>query len=509
MNIASFLKKSATTFGTRPALSMGTKQIADYRFFADQVSRLAAGLRHTLGLNPGDRCAIGMTNTPEFMIVLFACWHANLIAVPMNAKLHRKEFAYILENSGTRQCFINDPMKSVFEGLPQEISTLEGIVSITEDKYQDLYENEALPMIESDPDDPAWLFYTSGTTGQPKGATLTHRNLVAMTMSFLADIDSISEHECIIHAAPMSHGSGIYGIPYVARGANQVVPQSGHFDPLEVFDLIQNYQGSSFFFAPTMIVRLLNSTALEKADLTNLRTIIYGGGPMYVSDLLQGLDKMGPKFVQIYGQGEVPMTITYLSRAMHGENNHPRFKERLGSVGIARTDVEVQIVDQEGNPIPTGEIGEIVVRGDVVMKGYWQNLEATQKALKDGWLHTGDLGVMDGEGFITLKDRSKDLIISGGANIYPREVEEVLLNHPDVLEVSVIGKPHPEWGEEVVAFVVPKNDQIPSDSDLDQLCLNNIARFKRPKHYYFLESLPKNNYGKVLKTELRIKIESE
>ncbi len=197
------------------------------------------------------------------------------------------------------------------------------------------------------------------------------------------------------------------------------------------------------------------------------------------------------------------MTITCLSKAHHTERDHPRWEERFGSTGIARTDVEVRVADAEDRTLPTGDSGEILVRGDVVMAGYWNDAEASAKALRGGWLHTGDIGAFDEEGFLTLKDRAKDMIISGGSNIYPREIEEVLLRHPAVLECSVIGRPHADWGEEVVAFVVARPGAALGETELDALCLAEIARFKRPRAYRFVASLPKNNYGKVLKTELR------
>ena len=217
----------------------------------------------------------------------------------------------------------------------------------------------------------------------------------------------------------------------------------------------------------------------------------------------------GPKLAQIYGQGESPMTITALSRAYHEDGNHPRYRERLGSAGIARTDVEVRVVDEEDRPLPVGESGEIIVRGDVVIPGYWENPEATASALKDGWLHTGDVGRFDEDGFLTLLDRAKDMIISGGTNIYPREIEEVLLRDEAVREAAVIGRAHPEWGEEVVAFVVPHDGHSVTEDRLDLLCLESIARFKRPRAYRIVDGLPKNNYGKVLKRTLREELEAE
>jgi long-chain acyl-CoA synthetase len=332
---------------------------------------------------------------------------------------------------------------------------------------------------------------------------------MAMTMNYFADVDAIAPADCIVHAAPMSHGSGCYGLPHVARAALQVTPESGHFDPAEIVGLVNALGGCTFFMAPTMIVRLLQSPALGALDRARLKTIVYGGGPMYVADTLAALDALGQKLVQIYGQGEAPMTITGLSRADHADTGHPRYRERLGSVGVARTDVEVRVVDGNDRDVPPGEVGEIVVRGDVVMQGYWANPAATAKTLAGGWLHTGDVGAFDADGYLTLKDRSKDMIISGGSNIYPREVEEVLLKHPGVLECSVVGRPSADWGEEVVAFVVARPGASVEPRALDALCLDHIARFKRPKEYRLVAALPKNNYGKVLKTELRAALSAE
>ncbi|MGB7319037.1 MAG: AMP-binding protein, partial [Planktotalea sp.] len=234
-----------------------------------------------------------------------------------------------------------------------------------------------------------------------------------------------------------------------------------------------------------------------------LKTIVYAGGPMYEADILQAVEVMGPRFVQIYGQGECPMGITALSREDVAERAHPRWRNRLGSVGTAQSGVQVRVLDAEGAPLPVGEIGEIAVKGATVMPGYWNNHEATEKTLRDGWLWTGDMGRLDAQGYLTMQDRSKDMIISGGSNIYPREVEEVLLGHDAVHETAVVGRAHDEWGEEVVAFIALKDAKSASAEELDQLCLEAIARFKRPKEYIFVESLPKNNYGKILKTELR------
>ena len=311
----------------------------------------------------------------------------------------------------------------------------------------------------------------------------------------------------MLHAAPMSHGSGIYAIPHVARASHQVVFPS--FDPDQILQAFGERKNVSMFAAPTMVSRLLNHPRAGSADTSGLKTIIYGGAPMYLSDLKRGLAAFGPKFYQLYGQGEAPMTITGLAEAAACGYRASRFRcpPRLGRCRAHRR--AFKIVDDSGREVPHGEIGEIVTRSDCVMRGYWENPEANARSLRDGWLWTGDLGSRDAAGFLTIKDRSKDMIISGGSNIYPREIEEVLLTHAAVLECAVASKPHADWGEEVIAFVVKRPGMDVAEGELDQLCLDNIARFKRPKGYRFVDNLPKNNYGKILKTELRDRLRAE
>jgi long-chain acyl-CoA synthetase len=478
MNLVHLLLRSARWLPDRPALALGRRSVRSYREMASRVARLASGLTRKFSLQKGDRVALAMRNGPEFYEVLFACWHAGLTAVPMNAKLHPKEFAYILENSGARLCFVTPDLQAA---VPSGIAPADA-----------LGDAEA-PPADVDPDDVAWLFYTSGTTGVPKGAMLTHRNMLFQTHAYFADIDKLASGDSALHPAPLSHGSGLYGLPHFAAGAVNVIPESGHFEPAEIFELLEHWPGASFFAAPTMIVRLLASPAARTPR--NLKTLTYGGAPMYVADCLRALELFGPRLYQLFGQGEAPMTITGLPQELHAQRKH------LETCGMARTGCEVKVFDENDEELPAGEVGEIVTRSDCVMKGYWQNPEATARALRGGWLHTGDVGSLDAEGFLTIKDRSKDMIISGGANIYPREIEEVLLRHPAVAECSVVGRAHPEWGEEVVAFVVKKSAL--NVEELESLCLDNIARFKRPREYRFVDALPKNNYGKVLKTELR------
>jgi long-chain acyl-CoA synthetase len=474
MNVATWLERRAREDPSRVAVHAGTSAWASYGELVRRVARVAGGLRAS-GLVPGDRVAIVMRNAPEYLVAMYGAWWAGLAAVPVNAKLHPREVEFIVQDAGAR-CVIDDPA---------EVARLEG---------------DAIACEPREGAELAWLFYTSGTTGRPKGAMLSHRNLAQMTFGYFASVDAVPRAGRLLHAAPMSHGSGLYTFTHLVPGAAQVVPESGGFDAQEVLELLDRHEGVSLFAAPTMVKRLVDAAGERPRGL---RTLVYGGGPMYVADLHRAMERLGDdRLAQIYGQGESPMTITVLGKDHHLERDHPRYEERLGSVGVAQHGVEVVLRAPDGREVAVGEPGEVCARGDVVMSGYWRNPQATGQALRDGWLWTGDVGVMDADGFLTLKDRSKDLIVSGGSNIYPREVEEVLLRHPAVAEACVVGRPDREWGESVVAFVVARGAP-PDPAELGRLCLAHIARFKRPREYRFVASLPKNHYGKVLKTELR------
>ncbi|MEX3645479.1 long-chain fatty acid--CoA ligase [Mycolicibacterium porcinum] len=485
MNVFAVLDQAAARFGDRGAVFLGERQLLTWAELRERVLRLATSLK-SLG-DRGTRVAVASENRPEIVELMFAIWAAECVFVPINYKLHPREMADILADSSAAQVFasakIAADLATVTE-TPVEI--------IGSQDYSDRFGSEPAHPPTTDPSTLAWLFYTSGTTGKSKGAMLSHRNLTAMTVAHLADFDDPDENCSLIHGAPMSHGSGLYIPPYVLRGARQVVPESAAFEPDEFLDLCGHHPGSSAFLAPTMVQRLIQ-TGRPRPE--NLKTVVYGGGPMYVDSLKKSLAAYGPIFVQLYGQGEAPMTITGLRRRDHIDADDAT----LGSVGYPRSGVEVAVVNEDGTQTAVGEIGEIVCRGGVVMSGYWNNPAATAATLKDGWLHTGDMGSFDARGYLTLRDRSKDVVISGGSNIYPREVEEALLEHPNVIEASVVGAPDADWGEVVVAFVVGDVDAAALDAHL----LERIARFKRPKRYEFIDSLPKNSYGKVLKRELR------
>ncbi len=508
-NVAALLARSARAWPRLPAVGQGGGVLCDYATLAARAARLAGALK-AAGLARGERVAIVSRNDPGYVETLFGCWWAGLVAVPVNSKLHPQELDYVLANCGARWAFVDAAWHAVIGGGAGGIA-LDRVVEFGAAEYVGLFQNSPPSDLAScAAADPAWLFYTSGTTGRPKGVVIAHGNLRAMSRCFRACVEAVAPGDALLHPAPLSHGSGLYVLPHVAAGAVNVVPESGGFDADEICRLLDAWDRARFFAAPTMVNRLVKAPALGTARLDRLQCIVYGGGPMYVADAKSAFAALGPRLAQIYGQGESPMTITAMRRALVAEAVARDDDARLGSVGIAQAGMDVRIGDADDRAVPTGEIGEVLVRGPAVMQGYWLDDEASRRALANGWLHTGDVGSLDGDGYLTLKDRSKDLIISGGANVYPREVEEILLLHPDVAEVAVIGRPHADWGEEVIACVVARGAATADagtrhrlEGALDTLCLEHIARFKRPKVYFFLPELPKNNAGKVLKTTLR------
>lgn len=495
MNIALWMERAGLSRAEAPALGWGRGITSSYGDLAASTARCAGALQGSCGLKPGDRVAIVARNSPHYVEAMYAIWHAGLAAVPVNAKLHGLEIAYILEHSGARVAIVSDDLESVVAAHAPP--SLERIIVMGSAEWRKLAAGDTIAVTPRLEGDLAWLFYTSGTTGRPKGAMLSHGNLAAASFAYLLEVNTVSEGASLLHAAPMSHGSGLYMMAHVMRAGVNIVPESGGFEPDEIAATMNHWRAMSMFAAPTMIKRLVGSGAAF--DPGAIGTIIWGGAPMYVEDTRAALERLGPCLAQIYGQGESPMTITTLTRQEIGDKDHPDWLARLASAGRPYAMVEVAVVDAEGRHLPPGETGEVACRGVTVMSGYWNNEAATAKSLRGGWLHTGDVGAFDEKGYLSLKDRSNDLIISGGSNIYPREVEEVLLLHERVREVSVIGRKDPEWGEVVVAYVVGDA----AAAELDRLCLERIARFKRPKDYVFVDGLPKSNYGKILKTDLR------
>jgi long-chain acyl-CoA synthetase len=322
-----------------------------------------------------------------------------------------------------------------------------------------------------------------------------------MAVSWVADLMHLEPEDVALHAAPLTHGAGFHSVPLTLKASSQVILRPHRFEAQHFCATVERHKVTNSWLVPTQIKLLLNYSDLNKWDLSSLKWLVYGGAPMYTEDLKDALSRIGPVFVQLYGQGETPMTATYLRPEEHVTDG-PQSK-RLSSCGHTRSGIEVRILADDVAELPRGEIGEICVRGPTVMSGYWERPEATAEALRGGWLHTGDVGYMDEHGYVYILDRTRDMIISGGSNIYPREVEEVLLRHPAVSEACVIGLPDEFWGEAVKAVVVLKPQAAVTADEIIAFAGEHMAGYKKPKSVDFVTELPKSSYGKVLKRELR------
>lgn len=507
MNTFAFLDKAARQNAERPAIVHGDT-VWSYGEFRARALAIGGNLR-ALGGKPGDRIAFCLANSPAILEIIYGCFAAGLVVVPINARLHASEIAFILQNSQAR-AFIYDAehqggMVAFLNGIAGldlriSVSPAEGVLA-----YSALLEpNRSLSSGETvEGEAVCWLFYTSGTTGRPKGAIWNHRMLRAVIMNYLADVYNIQPGETVLHAAPLSHGSGVVALPAVARGATNLILPSTGFNPKTLFSAIEKFKVSHVaFLTPTQITKMLEAFNEGEYDLTSLKAICYGGAPIYIEHLRRAVETFGPVFTQIYGQGEAPMTITGLNANLHAaflNSGDPR----IGSAGQVRTDVEAMCVGENDAPLGSHEVGEVVVRGSVVMPGYWKDPGASAEALRDGWLHTGDIGYFDEQGFLFLLDRAKDVIISGGNNIYPREVEEVIIQHPSVASVVVCGVPHAYWGEAVHAVIVTKAGMSLTAEEVVAHCARHIAGYKKPKSIDFVDSLPVNGYGKIMRREVR------
>ncbi len=501
MNSFSFLEKSARQWPATVALLQGEERIT-YAEFRDRALAVGGNLR-ALGCEAGDRVAFCLGNSPRIMEIVFGCFAAGLVVVPVNARLHPREMAYITANSGARILIHDAEFTKGIVAHADLFAGLKHCIAVN-DFNKALKATYSLHQaVETAHEDTCWLFYTSGTTGKPKGAIWNHRMVARVIMNYLADLHNIQPGEMVLHCAPLSHGSGIVALPAIARGATNAMTGTVSFDVDHLLALVERLKVSHIaFMAPTQIVKLLEDHVPGRHDLSSLRAICYGGAPIYVDQLKQAMAAFGPVFVQLYGQGEAPITITGMSAAVHQamlEADDPR----LGSAGQVRTDVEARCVDAQGNPVPPGQAGEVVARGDVVMPGYWNDPEASAEALRGGWLHTGDIGYFDEQGFLFLLDRAKDMVISGGNNVYPREVEEVIILHPDVVNCVVFGIPDDYWGEAVHAVVVAKPGTALTAADIITFCAGHLAGYKKPKAVDFVAELPVSGYGKILRREVR------
>jgi long-chain acyl-CoA synthetase len=510
LNLSYLLTRSAKLWPDAPAVLRDGLQ-RNYRELDHRVSRLASALKG-LGIAAGARIGVICNAEPRGLEALFGPLRAGLVIVPMNPKLHPHEHAYMLANCGASALICGaeyvQGLMEVRREMPADMHFIaidDGLDSSADCRnYEDLLATGDPGFADEpiEPDDTAWLFYTSGTTGKPKGAMLTHRNIMAMLQTQLIDINPAVQTDRLAYVAPISHSAGLMSFHHIARGAAHVFPSYTGFSAGRFYELVERYRITTCFMVPTMIQMLLDDGSHRARDISSLHTIVYGGSPMYVDRLQEAVAAFGPIFVQLFAQGEAPMGCTALPKAAHLVADAQGVK-RLGSAGRECHQVEVRIADREDNFLPAGTTGEILVRGDLVMKGYWGNPEATRETLRNGWLHTGDVGYLDEEGYLFITDRSKDVIITGGYNVYPREIEEVLYGHEGVLEATVFGLPDPKWIERVVAAVVVRKGYRLTADELIDYCRGSMAGYKKPTEIRFFDELPKSDYGKILKREIR------
>ncbi|MGQ0467059.1 MAG: acyl-CoA synthetase [Sporichthyaceae bacterium] len=501
MNTGDLLTNAARSYPDHPAFIFA----GESRTYAQSCARADALARGLLadGLAPGERVALYLRNCPEFMEVLYGVWKAGGVVVPLNATFTPDELAWHLEDSGA-VLVVTD-----VEGLPAvEEVRRGGLPGIRRVLCHGGNLEDFLAAQSSDPlrsarrggEDLAWIAYTSGTTGRPKGAMLTHGGLIAQCLTTLADVERMEQHHVGMHAAPMSHGSGHNSLVFTMKACTQVIHQKWGFNTALFLEQVETYKVAALFMVPTQIKMVVDHPDVHTRDLSSLEWIIYGGAPMYREDQKRALKTLGPVLVQIFGQTEIPMCGTVLSRDEHSIHEGDG-RER--SVGRVRVGVEIAIVDPDDNELPPGEAGEICLRGPMVMAGYWNRPEATAEALRNGWLHTGDVGMLDERGYLFILDRLKDLIISGGLNVYPHEIEDVLLTHPGIGEACVIGVPDEKWGEAVRAVVVPVPGETLDPAQVIAFCGERLAGYKKPKGVDVVDALKKTTYGKVAKKEIR------
>jgi long-chain acyl-CoA synthetase len=506
MGVDYLIRRAAREYRNRRAVIIPGEREVSFGELDERSAKLAAGLL-SLGLKKGDRVAVLLPNSQEYLEVYLGLARAGLVRVTLNIRLSPGEHVFMLRDSESRALIA---AAELFKGLLNKVEELkerqwnilvggsgeEGL------EYEKLIARESSPAREPEIEASAVfrLHYTSGTTGRPKGAIQTHASRVVTTFNTLLDVVNFNQNDRVLHVAPLTHASGNLFLPSFIRGGANIPLQ--RFDPALFCRTVEEEGITTVFLAPTMVIRLLAFSDLGRYDLKTLHTIIYGGAPMPLEPLREALKRFGPRLVQIYGLAEATWADAVLTREDHGLGR----EDRLGSIGRELRNVRIRLVDERGNEVPPGEMGELIIQGPHLMREYWKQPEATKAAFRDGWFHTGDLARMDGEGYITLVDRKGEMIVSGGFNVYPKEVEDTLYLHPAVLEAAVFGVPHPEWGEAVKAIIFPKAGWTPSEEEIIQHCKDHLAGYKKPSSVEFSrDPLPKNSAGKILRRTLREK----
>ena len=471
---------------------------------------------HDLGVRPGDKLLIHSRNNLPLFESAYVAFKLGVVWVPTNYRIAPPEAAYLGKSSAASVMIYDEGFTDHVDAIAAASPALRHVIALGKPRegelhYADLLsqsKGEAFQSVDVDRDTPLWFFYTSGTTGAPKAGTLTHGQMAFVINNHIADLmPGITYQSRSLVVAPLSHGAGIHALVNTARGAASVLPSGERLDPEEAWKLIAQHKVDNMFTVPTIVKMLTEHESVDQYDHSSLRYVIYAGAPMYRTDQKHALKKLGKVLVQYYGLGEVTGNITVLPPALHDEDDE-KFG-LVGSCGYPRTGIEVGILDEEGHRLAAHATGEVCVRGQAVMAGYDNNPEANEKAFKFDWFHTGDLGHLDERGFLYITGRASDMYISGGSNVYPREIEETLLTHPAVHEVAVLGLDDPKWGEVGVAVVVRKPGQEVTDEALLKFLDGKLARYKWPRRFVYWDALPKSAYGKITKKDVKQRLISE
>lgn len=513
MNLGHIAAQNARRLADHPAFIWGGLTLS----WADldaQISALAAGLRAG-GIGKGDRILVHSKNCDAMFVSMFATFRLGAVWVPTNFRLLPDEVAYLSTSSGAKAFLCHgdfgDHAAAVAAASPAlDFTWRIGPGSFGSDEVGAViarHLGERVADVAVEHDDPCWFFFTSGTTGRSKAAVLTHGQMGFVITNHLCDlVPGTTEVDSSLVVAPLSHGAGVHQLMLAARGAASILLPTERFDIDEAWRLIARHRVTSLFTVPTILKMLVEHPAVEQHDHSCLRYVIYAGAPMYREDQKRALATLGPVLVQYFGLGEVTGNITVLPPSLHVAEDGPH--ARIGTCGYARTAMQVQIQDDEGREVETGVQGEICVIGPAVFAGYYDNPEANAKSFRNGWFRTGDLGHMDEQGFVYITGRASDMYISGGSNIYPREIEEKILTHPAIAEVAVLGVPDPVWGEIGVAVCVCRGGTRADEAEIAGFLSEKIARYKMPKRFFFWEALPKSGYGKVPKRLVRDELEA-
>ena len=512
MNLAHIATQNARRLPAHPAFIWGEKAL-DWAEIDAQVSALAAGLK-ARGIGKGDRLLVHSKNCDAMFVSMFATFRLGAVWVPTNFRLLPDEVAYLATASGAKGflCHGDFPEHAAAVAAaspaPDFIWRI-GSGAFGEDEVGAVIARHRGEKVENaavEHDDPCWFFFTSGTTGRSKAAVLTHGQMGFVITNHLCDlVPGSTEKDASLVVAPLSHGAGVHQLMISARGATSILLPTERFDIDEAYRLIAKHRVSNIFTVPTILKMLVEHPAADQHDHSSLRYIIYAGAPMYREDQKAALKKLGKVIVQYFGLGEVTGNITVLPPALHEAEDGPN--ARIGTCGFERTGMQVQIQDDEGKEVEPGVQGEICVIGPAVFAGYYDNPEANAKSFRNGWFRTGDLGHMDAQGFVYITGRASDMYISGGSNIYPREIEEKILTHPAIAEVAVLGVPDPVWGEIGIAVCVNRPGQNATEAEIADFLGPKIARYKMPKRFLFWDALPKSGYGKVPKRLVKDELE--